>query len=149
MSPVARSIFASMAAIAILLTGGDATACQPPPVMLMQEKLDEAIAVVRAKVMAAEVITVADLGRECVSVICDVLEVRLDIREVFKGSADDYVIIHAAVPTMCVTPIIPGWEYLLFLEEFEGSFIPNRYSVITGSNRTKTELIELRSLTVR
>ena len=69
-------------------------------------------------VVRAEVTTLEEVGITCDAVNCDLLEIKLDIREVFKGTADDYVSIHAAVPTMCFVPIVAGWEYVLFLEEF-------------------------------
>ena len=134
---------------AILLTGFDASACQPPEEKPLQQLLDEAAGVVRAKVMAAEVKDLDDLGIPCNAVICDVLEVRLDVLEVIKGPYDESKKVHAPIPMMCVAIIMPGWEYVLFLEERDGLTFPNIYSFHPKGEKELVRLEELRDLAAR
>ena len=133
----------------LLLAGVDAAACQPPEEKPLQQLLDEAAGGVRAKVMAAEVKNLDELGIPCSAVICDVLEVRLDVLEVIKGPYDENKKVHAPIPMMCVAIIMPGWEYVLFLEERDGLTFPNIYSFHPKGEKQQARLEELRDLAAR
>lgn len=144
-----RWAFAVCTLAASVVMGFDASACQPPEEKPLPLLLEEALAVVRAKVMAAEVRNAQDLGITCDAVHCEVLEVRLDVLEVIKGPFDEDRKVHAPIPMMCVAIILPGWEYVLFLEERDGLTLPNIYSFHPKGKKEQARLEELRDLAAR
>ena len=88
--------------------------------------------------MATRVRSTEDVGLPCDAVICEMLEVDLDIAEIFKGNAEGYETVYAPVPYMCLLIVLPGWEYVLFLSRQKGILIAGEASFVTGyaSHRT-------------
>ena len=136
-----------------LLTAGDAWGCQPAPPVPVRQVLDEAVGVVRAKVMATRVRATEDIGVSCDAVICEMLEVELEIAEVFKGDGKDLKTVYAPVPYMCLLIVLPGWEYVLFLKEQKGILVASEASFVTGYAAQRTlgkaeadRLLELKRL---
>lgn len=102
---------------------------------------------VHARVMAAEVRDIEDLGKICNSVICEILEVRLEVLETFKGRQGDFVNIYAPIPGMCASLYMPGVDYVMFFDSYEGLIFPNDYSFIPGLSGQEYGLVEIRELT--
>lgn len=144
---LARSTF-----IGTILAACAAEACQQPQPMSLEENLHHSLAAVQAKVVATEVRDLNQLGEVCESGSCEILEVRLEIFESFKGDPDDYLVIFAPIPFWCVfPPMIPGWEYVLFLEDHDGLIMPTGQSFRldideNGFSRNAPEIQDLRIL---
>ena len=94
--------------------------------------------------MAAEVIDIADLGESCNAEICDVLKVRLAVFETFKGEVIETRTVYSGYNDFCGTVLLPGWEFVLYLEKRFGVLVPNRYSFVTEQRGMEAHLAELR-----
>ncbi len=144
-----RLLFLGGMLAAMLLTSANAFACQPPEFKPLQKQLDESVGVIRARVLEAKVRNVEDLGITCDAINCDVLEISLDISEVFKGEAEAYERIYTAVPAMCVFFALPGLEYVLFLDEREGIIATSEFSFSTHGDLGAQALDRLRELRLK
>ncbi len=142
-----RIASACMVAAAVILANAEASGCQPPEVRTVEEGLEEALGVVRAKVIGAEVAHPKELGIPCDAVHCDILSLQLQVLEIFKGRPGLFESIYAPVANMCTFSVNVGWEYVLFLEEFRGLTFVNDSSFESTFAGNAPVLTELRDLT--
>lgn len=146
MPPILRTAISCWVTAGVFLVSTEGLACQPLEPVPAQQLVEESIGVVRAKVTGADVIDIRELGIDCDSAICDILEVRLEVLEALKGNPADYEIIHAWIPTMCLLFVLPGWEYVFYLSENQGLIVPSEYSFTIRVEGQTPQLLELRRL---
>ena len=149
MRSVVAMKFGWIALVAMLLANTGASACQEPEKKSVRQLHEEALVVVRGRAMAAEVIDIADLGESCNAEICDVLKVRLAVFETFKGEVIETRTVYSGYNDFCGTVLLPGWEFVLYLEKRFGVLVPNRYSFVTEQRGMEAHLAELRTLAPR
>jgi hypothetical protein len=105
-------------------------------------------AVVRARVIQAKVRSVSDFGVACRFLSpperCDLLELHLEMLEVFSGDAENYTTIYAPVLPVCREPVLVGLEYVFFLETYEGLIAPNANSFQVYGQEAAEKLNALR-----
>jgi hypothetical protein len=117
---------------AALLPSGPAQACWEEAFDSVVSKVESFHAVVRARVMQAKVRPLSDFGIACKFLndpeSCSVLELKLQMLEVFNGDAEKYTTINAPVLPVCRNPVLTGLEYVFFLESYDGLIAPNANS---------------------
>ena len=135
--------------LAAILAAPPVHACTKVDFEAALQQMDAFRVVVRARVMEAKVLPLADLGIPCdkpeESGLCDVLELDLSILEEFKGTGERHGIVYAPVIPLCREPVLVGWEYVFFLAEFDDLIASTEETFLVRDEEGNDKLAKLRN----
>lgn len=133
-----------------LLTATPAQACQDLIFHPVAEHIEQALAVVHAKVKETKIVQFTEIGLACDAPFdrkrCRIVEVQLDILTVFKGVSDEIDRIYVPfVPDgviSCEPEPLPGEEYVLFLHTENGILLQHKPSFVVVGHWLSPSLLD-------